>query len=347
MNKNDRATFDRVRALDPAIEQSTVGVQLDERARRDLDAILNTPQQPARHTQRAVAVSRTHGYVRAAKPPRRVVVAVAVTALVLGAAGIAGLILPGSGETAYAATPAALHYTPVGGASASTMLHRIADRTEQRHDSVGQGSYTMVEMQSWDLWTRVDGQQTSSTVIPQVARTWRAVDGSGRVETIALTPEGRHRTVQTYQPGQLATMWAPGSLSDNPPVLTKQLTQGHPTQNGPAERFVAVADAYRAMPLTSPVRAAMLRYLAATPGITLTGRTTDRAGRTGIAFSVQSDLSGLPTRYTMVIDATTGRLLDSEQTLTTTAGKLNVAVPSVISYTLYLRSKYTSTDGSR
>lgn len=347
MNKVDRVTFDRVRALDPAKEQSSGSVQLDERARRDLDVILNTPQQPTRHTQRAVDDSRAPWYSRAAQPPRRVVVAVAVTALVLGAAGIAGLILLGSGERAYAATPAALHYTTVPGASASTMLRGIADRTEQRHDPVGQGNYTMVEIQSWDLFTRVDGQQASSTVIPQVTRTWRAIDGSGRVETIALTPEGRQHTLQTYQPGQLATMWAPGSLSDNPSVLARQLTQGHPTQNGPAERLVAVADAYRAMPLTSPVRAAMLRYLAATPGIAPTGHTTDRAGRQGIAFSVQSDLSGLPTRYTMVIDPATGSLLDSEQTLTTTAGKLNVAVPSVISYTLYLRSTYTNTDGSR
>ncbi|TYC68124.1 hypothetical protein EH183_40315 [Streptomyces sp. CB01881] len=63
---------------------------------------------------------------------------------------------------------------------------------------------------------------------------------------------------------------------------------------------------------------------------------TDRAGRPGIAHSASSAESGQPTRYTFIIEANTGSLLPQEEPLTETAGRLNVPVPSVISYTVYL-----------
>jgi hypothetical protein len=95
------------------------------------------------------------------------------------------------------------------------------------------------------------------------------------------------------------------------------------------------------MPLPPAVRAAVLRFVAATPGIRLTGHVTDRAGRPGIAVSLDSDYSGLPTRYTLIFDEHDGRLLGDEEMLTTTAGKLNVPVPSVIGYTTYIDGHYT------
>jgi hypothetical protein len=98
------------------------------------------------------------------------------------------------------------------------------------------------------------------------------------------------------------------------------------------------------MPLPPRVRAAVLRYLAATPGLTVTGPVTDRRGRNGIGFSIESAYSGLPTRYTLIIDPRDGRLLDDEQMLTTSAGKLNVTVPAIIGYTVLLSAAYTDTD---
>jgi hypothetical protein len=87
----------------------------------------------------------------------------------------------------------------------------------------------------------------------------------------------------------------------------------------------------------------MLRYLSTVPGLTVLGQVTDRAGRSGVGFAVESDYSGLPTRYTVIIDPDDGRLLDCEETLTTTAGNLNVPIPSVISYTVLVSSRYTPT----
>jgi hypothetical protein len=55
----------------------------------------------------------------------------------------------------------------------------------------------------------------------------------------------------------------------------------------------------------------------------------------GYALSVESDHTGLPTRYTAIFDPATGRLLDLEQTLTRSAGSLAVRVPATIGYTVF------------
>lgn len=68
----------------------------------------------------------------------------------------------------------------------------------------------------------------------------------------------------------------------------------------------------------------------------------DRAGRTGLAVHVRTTMTGLPERRTIVIDPSTGHILGAETTLTETAGKLNVPIPSVISYTSYLTSGYVN-----
>jgi hypothetical protein len=106
-------------------------------------------------------------------------------------------------------------------------------------------------------------------------------------------------------------------------------------------RLDARARADRTMPLPPKVRAAMLRYLAATATLAVEGEVTDRAGRPGLAFSLDSAYGGLPAHYTVVIDPQTGHVLDFEQMLTTDAGKLNVAVPAVISYDVYLSAQHT------
>lgn len=84
------------------------------------------------------------------------------------------------------------------------------------------------------------------------------------------------------------------------------------------------------------LQAALLRVLADEPGLVDRGQVVDRAGRHGVAVSVDSAYTGLPTRYTLILDPHTGMLLDYEQTLTTTASKLNVPNPSVIGYTVWL-----------
>jgi hypothetical protein len=55
---------------------------------------------------------------------------------------------------------------------------------------------------------------------------------------------------------------------------------------------------------------------------------------------VESDYSGLPTRYTAIIDPDTGALFGEDEELTSCAGKLNVTIPCVIAYTTFLSARY-------
>ena len=229
---------------------------------------------------------------------------------------------------------------PTGAASP---LRELAAGVSALPDDTGRGGYARLRTREWNLFTRVvDGERVTSEVVPQSRESWVAADGSGRIVTSVERPgkavESSRRDAAV---GEIPTMWPLRSLSPDDAELAVQLGRGHPAENGPAERFVAVQDAYADMPLEPAVRAAILRYVASTPGLVVTGRVQDRAGRAGIAVSVTSHYSGLPTRYTLIFDENTGRLLGSEGTLTTTAGKLDVPIPSVIEYTVFLSAEYT------
>ncbi|GAA2638610.1 hypothetical protein [Paractinoplanes durhamensis] len=124
-----------------------------------------------------------------------------------------------------------------------------------------------------------------------------------------------------------------------PAGVKSWLAIGHPAANGPAETLVAVADLARERVLSPELRAAVLRTVAELPGLTYDGTVTDRAGRAGEAFSLISDYSGLPTKYTLIVNPADGTLLGYETMLTTTAGKLDVQVPAVIGYETYVTAE--------
>jgi hypothetical protein len=327
-----------LRELNPVPSAATEPAPLDQRARADLSLILATA--PGGHLSPASHPGQPP------VPSRRVLLGSAAV-IALGGAAVGALsVLDRQSGTAYAATPEPLAFgRPAEPTDPGAVLAGIAARTAGLPDDTGTGRYAHVETRSWDLFTRIDGQRVTSAVVPQHRDQWLAADGSGRLVVTATLPDGRREHADTLAAaGGLALMWPLRSLSSEVATLTRQLQAGHPVSNGPAERFAAIRDAYLQMPLPPRVRAAVLHYLAATPGLTVTGPVTDRGGRNGIGFSVESAYSGLPTRYTLIIDPRDGRLLDDEQMLTTSAGKLNVTVPAVIGYTVLLSAAYTDTD---
>ena len=264
---------------------------------------------------------------------RVVVVAVASVAAVL--AVVFGLVphVGRSTPAAYAATPPLLHYQATPGLpAAAVLLRQLADRADAQPVPPA-GRYHFLNIKSWSLWTRVDSAgEGHSRVVPSTAQSWIADDGSGRVVQVQ---DGHHQT-RTLGPGEWARMYDVAGLSTDPAVLAGQLAVGHPTANGVAERLVAVTDLWKQQAPPPAPQAAMLRVLATQPGLVNRGTVTDRAGRTGVAVSIDSSYTGLPTRYTLILDPTTGMLLDYEEMLTTTAGKLNVPIPSVVSYTVWI-----------
>ncbi len=262
---------------------------------------------------------------------------------------VGGLALRPAGDAAYAATPDRLPVVasvataglPADG-DAESVLNAIAARAAVLPDDTGSGRYARMDSEGWALWTRVDGEQVTSEVVPQRATVWTAADGSGRLVSRRDGP-GRDTdsTDETSAAGDRSLMWPLGSLSTDDAELARQLEQSHPVDNGPAERLVAVTDLASEQPLAPQVRAAVLRYLARTPGLTVDGIVTDRAGRRGVAVHVDTTMSGLPERRALIIDPDDGRVLGAETLLTETAGALNVPVPSVIGYTTFRSGRYT------
>jgi len=221
------------------------------------------------------------------------------------------------------------------------VLDEIARRTAALPDDTGSGRYAKTVNDGWALWTRVDGEQVSSEVVPETHTTWAAADGSGRSVSTRSGPGDDSETVdERLSAGEHSFMWPLGSLSADDTELARQLEQSHPVVNGAAERLVAVTDLVAEQPLPPTVRAAVLRYLARTPGLTVDGIVSDRAGRRGVAMHLDTDMSGLPERRSLIVDSQDGRVLGSETTLTQDAGKLNVPIPSVISYTTFRIAQY-------
>lgn len=279
-------------------------------------------------------------------------VAATTTALVVGGSVLGGDgWLPGVQRdgSAHAVTPPLLAPGALDGLTAhglavpsdptdpAPVLVQIADRVQALPDDTGTGRYARVASEGWYLHTSVDGRQVTSEVVLTSTTSWVAADGSGALLS-QVGDEGP--TEATFGPGGRSLMFPLGGLSTDPPTLAAQLEVAHPVANGPAERLVAITDLAREQPLTPAVRAAVLRYLAATPGLLLTGPVEDRSGRRGVAVHLDSDHTGLPTRYTVIIDPDSGRVLGDEQLLTTTAGALDVSVPSVIAYTTHLDARY-------
>lgn len=329
---DDTALDDLVAALDPRPGRPLP--ELDRRTLEDLTTILASgapPAEPAPRRQPAPLLGRWYFAVSAAA------VLAVLMVLISPSAG------PGGAGTALAATPPPLTYQPLPpGTDPLAVLDQIAQATATLPDDTGTGRYAHLTSRGWHLWTSVAGQRVTSQVVPQLSESWFSADGAGRTLTTVEQPGKRpHREDERYEPGQLAGTPDLRARPSDDRLLAEQLERGHPVHNGPAERLVAIKDTYRQVPVRPAVRAALLRYLADTPTLTATGTVTDRAGRDGLAVSLESDYSGLPTRYTLIIDPDTGRLLASEDTLTTTPGALNVAIPSVIGYTTFLTAQYT------
>ncbi|MEO6858525.1 MAG: CU044_5270 family protein [Solirubrobacteraceae bacterium] len=242
----------------------------------------------------------------------------------------------GSGP-ALAATPPPLHYMAPGPGAPSgrAIILRLA-KTAARQPlppTASGGSYAYVKTVGWYLDSAIGGGTVTSQVVPQVSQSWLRPNGSGRQVNVT----GGRVDDFTVRSGPSLFV-----LSTNPTVLARQLAVGHPASNGPAEKLVAFTDTARQQPIPPPAEAAILRLLARIPGLINSGTVIDRAGRPGIAISLDSAYSGAPTRYTLIFDPHTGKLLGEDDTVIRTAPALHLRPGSVISYFMITKTGYVS-----
>lgn len=287
----------------------------------------------------------SHARSRELASPRTQSAVIAGAVLTLLAVVVVSVVSSSTRALAAAPRPLAYHIPPPGAPSGQhELLDLAAAAASQPAPPANHPRYAYTETSGWYLNSRIDGRLTTSTVVPTTTQSWLAPDGSGRVRTIADEPSGSRYVISDLRPGSGHPLLP---LTNDEAVLASELAQGHPSSDGPVERFVALSDLATQQPIPGDVESVILRLLASTPGLINTGTVIDRAGRPGVAVSIDSAYSGLLTRYTWIFASDTGMLLDEEATLIGEAGKLNVRAGSVISYTTFLESGWTSSTSSR
>ena len=202
--------------------------------------------------------------------------------------------------------------------------------------------YSAIRVQSW---------KPGPTVLTGTDTTvWRTADGTGRRDTRRLSARSEHTgmpspsqrrrldtatvTTEDYRrPGQL-----PGTVSEpvprDPATLATALTVHQLGETGPRVVIQAYSDLNSYHYLDRPTRAAALHMLATIDQLRYDGIAKDLHGRTGIAFAVDSAHH----RDTILIDASTGRLLTRSQTRSTPPAALT-------EHSIYLSNDRTATAG--
>lgn len=263
--------------------------------------------------------------------------------LVVGAAVV--LAVPhGSGGTAYAATAPTLRYIADSSQkeTVTDTITMLADHAAAQPSPPGAGPYHYVHTREWNLSTdmttdmRVLGARIQVTDRQQ----WIASNGSGQLK---ITADGAAAPGSgVYGPGKLLADFVTGDTVED---LRTALTRQNPHNTTAFDWIQTFNQVWGRQAVSPDLEVALLRTLAAQPGLTLSGTTTDRAGRTGIAISARSadGRGGTPAmRVTLIFDPETGMLLDYEK-VALDAGSLPIRAPATIGYVVWLASGHTRT----
>ncbi|MER5650224.1 CU044_5270 family protein [Streptosporangium sp. NPDC002524] len=341
-------------ALDPVSSDEFVGAAHDAAGRAALHHILvgvsevTTPAPP----------------VAAPRWTRRRFVVVGAGAVT----GIAALALHNVNMANPRVTPPMLNYRLSGASMPATSSARavlialaaVADR-QPTSPRPANAAFSHITTNEWDLNVSVADGESTSAIVPKVVEQWSPTTAGGSYRRLERRgdPElfrvgGRRSAAAVTNTAPLSDMRMPVT-SDlgpwnlqpaSPRRLRDQLLQASDgtTQPQTYRLIQAIRTLYSHHVVPAALAAGLWRVLAEQPDLRFLGEVTDRAGRSGHAIAFDADLS-LPKRWVLIISRDTGDLLTVEETLTTEAGNLNVDVPAVIGYEMFLAQEWTPTAG--
>ncbi|GLX94378.1 hypothetical protein [Herbidospora sp. NBRC 101105] len=341
--------------LDPVPATMFDGVARHPRSRALLARILAPASEPA----------------AASLPTRRRALGLAGAAALASVAGLVTFRSLDGVDVSRPPTVAMLHYDLVNGRAelngtppaADAVLLKLADTADRQPvTSVpAHAAFAYVQFNAWYLNVAVAQGQAGTAVVPTVVEQWTplsrsgtarrrehraepVVIGYGNPETAAAVTGGSPVSDEVFPAGSLA-----GPAAESLPLEAGHLrrallgTGPVPADVPDGYRLVrAVIDLHSEQIVSPRLSAALWRMLAGQP-LAYLGTTVDRAGRAGEAIAFEATV-GLPRRWVLIIDPTSGRLNSCEEILTTDPGKLNVTVPAVIGYTLFLRQGWVPDD---
>jgi hypothetical protein len=215
--------------------------------------------------------------------------------------------------------------------AAGDQLRALAAQLAPSRCDTTTGKYTYIHTIGWNAVFDDSPDGKSQRIVPSDDRRWFAADGSGRTSSTHLPTvypnDESHRYWQNHPvqttgtPGPFVYDWPAGRAGptkpppSDPAALAKRIGTRLP--------FASVRDvsSYYAVPLAT--RAELLRVLANTPGVVWRGETTDRAGRKGVAVSLDTGEA----EHVLIFDSRTGEMLaweEVERPADTVAGSLLV-----------------------
>ncbi|GAA2835789.1 hypothetical protein [Crossiella cryophila] len=309
-------------ALDPAAGDA---LPTPEQRAADLRRIL---AEPAGLTQLPVRQPAA----RRASMPRRRLLAVGLVAATVAAGTVVGVnLLSPDLQSAAGQWPRPLVVEPLGSGQppAAELLRRLAVKVEALPDPVGPGAWEEVRSVTQVLERPVD----RSTATQQ-----RTIDLEVLTEPDGTRLLGRPHgsappTFDHYRPGGKEDAYV-GTIPQDEAAFGPWLWQG-PVLRGYS--FYRVAELFGTRALNPRQRAWALRQLATVTDLNSPGRATDRAGRRGLAITIDDVDApggfGKPVRITLVINENDGSLLARETVLTEDPGHFDdVPLPAVWVY---------------
>ncbi len=240
------------------------------------------------------------------------------------------------------ASPPLLEYAPVSGSSTS-VLERLG---EMARTSVASSSSNVLISETWSADITIgEGEATTYVQPREVTRTYRS-DGSATF--VVRAGEVRWGVVpddsEAPNPGtELERMEL--TAADGPRLFVEP----PPSTGGPALRayidaalglsdasttgdyFAAVQSLRDEWALDGEQTTALTQLLASLPDVTMLGETTDRLGRTGIAFATRTIGDGT-FQTVLIFDSASGALIAFENTYLGGNPDVPLPSPSVVNY---------------
>jgi len=324
----------RLRELDPA---------------RDLDVPPTVPagQIIARAEAAAPRTGRWPASARSApvRPAfRRRGIALAAAAVIVAGAVTAGLLYPAdrarfpievgpvvvpiAHELAGDAPPAAARLRDLARHLTSSAYDRDTGRYAYRHGkSWGATRLTSAEghemsfVEEEESWTAPDGsgrhrQRTVAAEFPDEAsrRYWEGEVAGGRFPPIpneSVLDDPPASTSSSPSPSPASDPGVPVPLTDRtlPPSRRAELAERLRAQYGAFDAAKWTMELYRAYVVPRETRRQVIEILATLDGFVWRGRVTDRAGRSGVAISVDRRTGDERYQMVLVFDPNTGELL--------------------------------------